>query len=134
MNMRFNQKWIAAALIFVVVVWMVMRKEKYAISSEMNTQLSNTFTQYGVNNQSEKSLIRQFIQASKPGMPPPSRFSPQIDDIFKKYKPGLREAVMSPFETGIPMSQGKRQGMRFPNYKGFECKMTPPNKFGCQAL
>ena len=90
MNMRFNQKWIAAALFFIVIAWLYNRKEGYDVSDWM------AGGQFSPQNMMMGGTIR----------PPPQP----------------------------PVRQGERQGMSFPSYKGFECKMTPPNKFGCQAL
>ena len=110
MNMRFNQKWIAAALFFIVIAWLYNRKEGYDVSDWM------AGGQFSPQNMMMGGTIR-------PPPQPPVRPPPQ---------PPVRQPPRPPPQP--PVRQGERQGMSFPSYKGFECKMTPPNKFGCQAL
>jgi hypothetical protein len=99
MNMKFNQKWIAAALFLVVVVilFLSMRRDGYDMSDKQKSDIEIVFNKYKLTDE-ERNTILEAIKPidSKQGLS--LVYYERVSAIFVKYE-GLAAEIEPFFKT-----------------------------------
>ena len=107
MKFKFNQKWVAAALIFAVIVWFYTRKER----AEGDSQPGAGFGGSGVGQINPEAMLAQ-IQVQNPGIAALGAAAAQA----AAPKPPPRPPRVAAQNTS--MMTGGRRGPA-----GFECRL-----------
>ena len=129
--MKFNRKWIIAAIVIglIFVALSAFRKEGYALDSTQRIMMSNIFREADTRlTTQEQELLMKFIDISDPKNPDnvPSLWKPLIMNLYQKYPnlPQKMRGILGVNATNnIPSdSVGKRGMKQLINFK-FDMKM-----------